>query len=172
VRQHGNLSFTRVFQAGHEVPAYQPETAYQIFMRALFNKDLATGLESTGEGFNYSSKGPADALAWRSEQFEQPLQFCYTLDLGTCTEEQVEALLDGSATVCGFIVKDRNSTRLFPGLMGDLEEGGCGRGNGSVGVGGNGTVEGGAPVPYEGGAGRMVVSMAAIAVGVAAFVML
>jgi carboxypeptidase C (cathepsin A) len=39
VRQHGNLSFSRVYQAGHEVPAYQPETAYEIFMRVLVNKD-------------------------------------------------------------------------------------------------------------------------------------
>jgi len=33
VRQYGNLSFTRVYEAGHEVPAYQPETAYRIFTR-------------------------------------------------------------------------------------------------------------------------------------------
>lgn len=43
VRQHGNLSYSRVFEAGHEVPAYQPETAYAIFRRALFNRDIATG---------------------------------------------------------------------------------------------------------------------------------
>ncbi|GAM34978.1 hypothetical protein TCE0_015f02914 [Talaromyces pinophilus] len=33
-----NLSFLRVFQAGHEVPMYQPETALQVFMQTL--KDL------------------------------------------------------------------------------------------------------------------------------------
>jgi hypothetical protein len=146
-------------------------------MRALFNKDIATGLENTGEGSNYSSQGPENTLEFRSEQFEQPLQFCYTLDPGsTCTEEQIGALLNGSATVCRYIVKDRNSTVLFPELMGALEDEGCGSGgseggNGSVG-GGNGTVGGGAPVPYEGGAGRIAVSVGMMVVGVVAFVVL
>ena len=174
VRQHGNLSFSRVYQAGHEVPAYQPETAYEIFMRALFNKDIATGLESTGEGSNYSSSGPSDTLEFRNEQFEQPLQFCYTLDPGsTCTEEQVGALLNGSATVCRYIVKDGNSTVLFPELMGRLEDEGCGSGsesgNGSA---GNGTVGDGAPVPYEGGADKVIVSVVTMMVGVVAFVVM
>ena len=99
-------------------------------MRALFNKDIATGLESTGEGSNYSSSGPSDTLGFKNEQFEQPLQFCYTLDPGsTCTEEQIGSLLNGSATVCRYIVKDENSTVLFPELMGRLEDEGCGSGS-------------------------------------------
>lgn len=166
VRQHGNLSFTRVYQAGHEVPYYQPQTAYEIFTRALFNKDIATGEQSTGEGSNYSSSGPQSSLAHRNEQLaEQPLQFCYALDPGsTCTETQVESLLDGSATVCRYIVKDRNSTRLFPEIVGEEGVEGCaagvGAGNGSAGNGtlggGNGTVGGGgpgsSPSPFTGGA--------------------
>jgi hypothetical protein len=157
------------------VPAYQPETAYQIFTRALFNKDIATGLESTGEGSDYSSEGPADTLQFRSEQFEQPLQFCYTLDpSSTCTEEQIGMLLNGSATVCSWIVKDKNSTILFPELMGSLEDEGCGSGRGNAS--GNGTVGGGsaAPVPYEGGAAsvRVAVSMGMVVVGAVVFGML
>jgi hypothetical protein len=149
-------------------------------MRALFNKDIATGLESTGEGSNYSSQGPSDTLAHRNEQFEQPLQFCYTLDPGsTCTEEQIEALLEGNGTVCRYIVKDKNSTALFPELMGRLEDEGCGKGsgsgngtgNGTVG-GGNGTVGGGVPAPSEGGAGRIAVSVWMMVVGLLAFAVL
>lgn len=178
VRQHGNLSFSRVYQAGHEVPAYQPETAYQIFMRALFNKDIATGLESTGEGSNYSSEGPSDTLEFRNEQFEQPLQFCYTLDPGsTCTEEQIEALLEGNVTVCRYIVKDANSTVLFPELMGRLEDEGCGNGGDGSGSGGgngtgNGTVGGGVPVPSEGGAEKVAMSVGMMIVGLLAFVIM
>jgi hypothetical protein len=174
VRQHGNLSFSRVYQAGHEVPAYQPETAYEIFMRVLFNKDISTGLEGTGEGTNYSSVGPNDTLAFRNEQFEQPLQFCYTLDPGsTCTEAQIEGLLDGSATVCSWIVKDENSTVLFPELVGEMGVEGCGRGNGSLG-GGNGTVGNGSgpTVPFEGGAARAGVSLGMVLLGVVGFLML
>jgi hypothetical protein len=170
VRQHGNLSFSRVYEAGHEVPAYQPATAYEIFTRALFNKDIATGLESTGEGTNYSSEGPSDTLAFRNAQFEQPLQFCYTLDPGsTCTEEQIGALLNGSSTVCSWIVKDKNSTALFPELMGALEDEGCGPGRGygnGNGSASNGTAGGGAPAPYEGSASmHSALTMAAVVVG-------
>lgn len=43
-RQHGNLSFTRVYQAGRMVPAYQPEAAYKVFVRGVHSKDIATGL--------------------------------------------------------------------------------------------------------------------------------
>jgi hypothetical protein len=176
VRQHGNLSFSRVYQAGHEVPAYQPETAYEIFMRVLFNKDISTGLEGTGKGTNYSSVGPNDTLAFRNEQFEQPLQFCYTLDPGsTCTEAQIESLLDESATVCSWIIKDKNSTILFPELVGELGVEGCGPGRGGNGtVGGNGTIgSGGGPtVPFEGGAARAGVSLGMVLFGVVGFLML
>lgn len=43
VRQFGNLSFSRVYQAGHAVPAYQPETAFQIFARILAGGSVSTG---------------------------------------------------------------------------------------------------------------------------------
>jgi carboxypeptidase C (cathepsin A) len=43
VKQWGNLSFTRVYQAGHMVPFYQPETAFQLMTRIIGGKDLATG---------------------------------------------------------------------------------------------------------------------------------
>jgi carboxypeptidase C (cathepsin A) len=60
VRQYGNFSFSRVYgklqdediltrsrltktDAGHEIPSYQPETSYEIFMRAMTNRDIATG---------------------------------------------------------------------------------------------------------------------------------
>jgi carboxypeptidase C (cathepsin A) len=43
VRQHGNFSFSRVYQAGHLVPAYQPETAFKIFERAIKGLSIATG---------------------------------------------------------------------------------------------------------------------------------
>jgi len=170
VRQHGNLSFSRVYEAGHEVPAYQPETAYHIFMRALFNQDIATGSVDTAVSLDYSSAGPSDTLAFRNEPIEQPLQFCYTLDPGsTCTEEQIEAIESGSATICQYIVKDRNSTVLFPEIVGVLGVDGCGSGvggNGTIGS-GNGTVGGGngtvpvrpTPSAYTGAAAGMQVPL-------------
>lgn len=69
VRQYGNLSFSRVFEAGHEIPSYQPETAYRIFTRALFNKDISTGEEDTyaEDGTAYQSEGPPDTWAFKNE---------------------------------------------------------------------------------------------------------
>lgn len=162
VRQHGNLSFSRVYEAGHEVPAYQPETAYQIFMRVLFNRDVATGSINTAANSSYSTSGPNDTLAHRNKGIEQPLQFCYTLDPGsTCTEDQIEAILNGSATICRYIVKDRNSTQLFPELMGAQGEEGCGSGataSNSTSGAGNGTVSSPSPA-YTGAATTVSVSM-------------
>ncbi|KAK4621861.1 Carboxypeptidase S1 B [Fulvia fulva] len=119
VRQYGNLSFSRVFQAGHEIPSYQPETSYKIFMRALNNLDIATGLVNvtSGDGI-YSSVGTEDTWAIKNDQPEQPLQFCYVLEPTTCTEDQIDSILNGTAVIRHYIVVDKNSTALFPDVVG------------------------------------------------------
>lgn len=130
VRQHGNLSFARVFQAGHDMVSHQPETALAIFNRALFDRDIATGLQPTGECHNYSSQGPSDTLHVRHEPpAAQPvLSFCYQWRADVmCTDDQKSSMLNGSATVCNYILKDENSTVLFPELMGRLEDPACAR---------------------------------------------
>ncbi|KAI9708649.1 MAG: hypothetical protein M1820_003867 [Bogoriella megaspora] len=43
VRQYGNFSFTRIYEAGHEVPFYQPSASLQLFNRTLYAFDIATG---------------------------------------------------------------------------------------------------------------------------------
>ncbi|KAF4542580.1 Carboxypeptidase s1 [Lasiodiplodia theobromae] len=45
VRQYGNFSFMRIYEAGHTVPYFQPEASLQMFNRTLFHYDLATGTE-------------------------------------------------------------------------------------------------------------------------------
>ena len=42
-REYGNFSFTRIYEAGHEVPYYQPIAALQLFNRTIFGYDTATG---------------------------------------------------------------------------------------------------------------------------------
>lgn len=60
VRQTSNLSFTRVFQAGHDVAYWQPQTVYEILNRALLGKDIATGnIEITSA---YASTGPESSF--------------------------------------------------------------------------------------------------------------
>lgn len=110
-----------MFQAGHEVPSAQPETALAAFTRALGNRDIATGTKDTAValgGDAYGSVGQADARETRSEVPEQRVWFCYVLALGTCTAEQIAAVQNGSARVVSYIVEDANSTRLFPEIFG------------------------------------------------------
>lgn len=55
VRQYGNFSFLRVYEAGHEVPFYQPEAALAFFSRVLGNLVVSDGSQAvTG---NYSTYG-------------------------------------------------------------------------------------------------------------------
>ena len=117
VRQHGNLSFSRVYQAGHEVPSYQPETAYRIFMRALFNRDIATGEVNTIERADYSTQGPESSWQFKNEDPPEFLQFCYVLDpTALCTADQLMAVENGTAQIFNYIVVDSNSTELFPAV--------------------------------------------------------
>lgn len=151
VRQYGNLSFSRVFEAGHEIPSYQPETAYRIFMRALFNKDIATGEEDTyADGEVYQSEGPPDTWAYKNEDPPDPIRFCYTLDPTTlCSDEQIESIQNGTAVIRNYIVVDQNSTQLFPGVVGNGTSGsGLDSGNNTTG-GGTGTASGSASPPMQ-----------------------
>jgi len=106
VRQQGNLSFSRVFQAGHVVAAYQPETVFRIFQRAMFRRDIATGNVDVGEaGANYSSAGPRSSFGIKHAVPSNPPPVCLVMDAGiTCTPDQMEALRNGSAVVEDYVV--------------------------------------------------------------------
>ena len=58
VRQYGNFSFMTIYEAGHEVPFYQPLASLELFRRVLGNLDIATGgVPLTG---TYETKGNAN----------------------------------------------------------------------------------------------------------------
>jgi hypothetical protein len=59
VRQYGNLSFLRIYEAGHEVPYYQPQAALALFNRTLNHWNIADGTEMVTA--NLSSYGTANA---------------------------------------------------------------------------------------------------------------
>ncbi|MCJ1336656.1 hypothetical protein MMC09_001934 [Bachmanniomyces sp. S44760] len=102
VRQYGNLSFSRVYQAGHEVPSYQPETAYKIFMRAMFGKDVATGTVDVWD--EYKTPGPLSTWHIKNEVLPPPEPECYILAPGTCREEVYETVKNGTAIIEDYIV--------------------------------------------------------------------
>ncbi|KAI0444450.1 carboxypeptidase S1 [Xylaria telfairii] len=145
VRQYGNLSFSRVFESGHLIPSYQPETAYKMFHRALTNKDIATGTVDTAANPDYATNGTVDTWAIKSEDPEDPVHYCYLWDVeATCTEEQIQSILDGSVVIVSGILKDANSTKLFPELFN-----GTGEGDGDS----SPTSSGAGPSPTESGSG-------------------
>ena len=105
VRQHGNVSFSRVFEAGHGVTAYQPETVLQIFERSMFGKDVATGKLSIDADGKYSSAGPVSVSDVKNEGAASPEPICFLMDaLFTCAPNQLQALADGSAVIENFVV--------------------------------------------------------------------
>jgi len=112
VRQFGNLSFTRVFSAGHEVPYYQPETAYKIFSRVMFNKDVATGKINTEPTKPHSkcagvvsTKGPHSVADVTNELPAAHPQECYFWDMfETCSREQIGLAIKGAAVFEDFIM--------------------------------------------------------------------
>jgi len=119
VRQYGNFSFSRVYEAGHEIPAYQPETTYEIFRRTILNLDIATGKVNTAQQSNYSTSGTSSTWVVKNAIPPQPATTCYMLSLtSTCTNEQIEEVLNGTALVYDWVLIDANTTGLFPGVFG------------------------------------------------------
>lgn len=57
VKQSGNFSFVRVYDAGHSVPFYKPLAALAMFERMINSKDIATGAENATA--SYKTTGPA-----------------------------------------------------------------------------------------------------------------
>jgi carboxypeptidase C (cathepsin A) len=97
VRQYGNLSFSRVYQAGHFVPAYQPETAFQVFARILLGTSI-----STGEAVNlstYNTSGPLNATSSLILP-PSPTQTCYIGSIpDTCESAAVSGILNGQGVI-------------------------------------------------------------------------
>lgn len=98
VRQFGNLSFARVYDAGHMVPAYQPETAFKIFTRVINGLDIATGKPVNSS--NFSTRGPTRSTHDNSKTYNSSSPgaspTCWIRSWReTCTENQAKALSAG-----------------------------------------------------------------------------
>ena len=55
-REYGTYSFTRIFDAGHAGPFYQPEAGRAFFERVITGKDIATGENDINA--EYATEGP------------------------------------------------------------------------------------------------------------------
>ena len=97
VRQFGNLSFSRIYDAGHLVPAYQPETAFTVFTRIIEGTAIATG-----ERVNltdYATTGPQFTTKTNKAGSSQD-PVCWIRSMrDTCTPDQRTQILAGQGVV-------------------------------------------------------------------------
>jgi len=97
VRQWGNFSFSRIYDAGHMVPYYQPETAFTIFTRIIQGTDIGTGAVINSS--NFSTNGTRNATHTNSVP-PQPSPTCWVRDINsTCTEDDYRAIVAGKGVV-------------------------------------------------------------------------
>ncbi|KAI3326231.1 alpha/beta-hydrolase [Xylariaceae sp. AK1471] len=107
VRQRGAYSFSRIFQAGHQLSRYDRETAYRVFERTISGQDVATGKIPIIGVSEYTTEGLSSIRHIKNEPPEPVESRCYVLFAPlskTCTQEQIKALLDGTAIVENYIV--------------------------------------------------------------------
>ncbi|USW52122.1 Putative peptidase S10, serine carboxypeptidase, alpha/Beta hydrolase [Septoria linicola] len=97
VRQYANLSFSRVYDAGHFVPFYQPETAFQIFARVILGNDISTGTDIDLGSF--VSNGTANATHTNKVP-DAPKATCWIRNFASsCTDEDTRAMQEGKGVV-------------------------------------------------------------------------
>ena len=83
----------------------QPETTYQIFTRATFNLDVATGKVRITPGSGYSSTGPSSSFGIKNILPPPPAPECSIWDVvGGCSTDQTEVLMNRTAVIEDFIV--------------------------------------------------------------------
>lgn len=102
VRQFGNLSFSRIYQAGHAVAAYQPETAFQVFARVILGTSISTGKDIDTTTYNTTG----DANATHTDKLpDQPKPTCYIRNLrATCDDRAAElAAKDKGVVINGIL---------------------------------------------------------------------
>ena len=97
VRQYGNLSFSRIYDSGHLVPAYQPETAFTVFTRIIKGNDISFGQDV--DLATYKSTGPANSThTSKAPAQEDPI--CYIRDAKSkCSPDQINKLKAGQGVV-------------------------------------------------------------------------
>lgn len=112
VRQYGNLSFSRIYDAGHLIPAYQPETAFTVFTRVIMGTDM-----STGEPVNLStfvSTGNDNATYQNTAPAQYPHK-CWIRNIArTCNEEDLTMIQNGQGVVINGVLYGASSDWQAP----------------------------------------------------------
>lgn len=136
----------------------------KVFDRAMSRRDIATGEVDLTKKPEYATRGPSDVRNVTNEVPEPNENVCYVLNtVNTCTDEQLLALADGSATVKDWVVVEPKGTNggLSKSDGNDNDAGSAGGNEGSSGD-GQGEEESGLSA-----AGQTGISMAIALVAVA-----
>ena len=97
VRQFGNLSFSRIYDAGHLIPAYQPETAFTVFTRVIMGTEIATG--EPIDLRTYASQGDANATYLNKVPDQYPAR-CYGRNMkNTCSKDDAYKLTNNEGVI-------------------------------------------------------------------------
>lgn len=107
VRQFGNLSFSRIYDAGHLIPAYQPETAFTLFTRVIMGTDISTG--EPIDLSKFATTGPANAT-FQNTPPSQSNSKCWIRNIpNSCTERQKLMWENGQGVTINGVLYDRES---------------------------------------------------------------
>ena len=97
VRQFGNLSFSRIYQAGHAAASYQPETAFQIFARIALGTSISTGDVQDLDVFVTEGTPTSEE---KDELPDPPSPTCWIRAAhDTCDADQQQMLLNGEGVI-------------------------------------------------------------------------
>lgn len=112
VRQYGNLSFSRIYEAGHFVAFFQPETAFTVFTRIIEGTEIATGQFIDLSSF--SSNGSPNATVTDSVP-PAPSQTCWLRSWNsTCSDADTAAMLAGKGVVSNGIFYQNQASISLP----------------------------------------------------------
>ncbi|MCJ1438807.1 hypothetical protein MMC27_008197 [Xylographa pallens] len=107
VRQYGNLSFSRIYDSGHLIPAYQPETAFTVFTRIIMGTDISTG--EPVDLNTFATVGNPNA----TYQNTAPAQFppkCWIRNIaGSCTQDDVTMIKDDDGVIINGVLYNSSS---------------------------------------------------------------
>lgn len=136
VRQHGNFSFVRVYQSGHLVPSYQPETAYVIFDRMIRGVSIATGedIQISGNSVYSTTGGSNTTTTLNAPKPVAPK--CFVRSIGTCNDKQIMMIAGGKGVIYNGVLYNSDSDYVEPPPITDDS------GYGSGGSGGSGSGSG------------------------------
>ena len=113
VRQFGNLSFSRIYDAGHLIPAYQPETAFTVFTRIIDGTSLTTG--ETIDLSTYGTTGSANAT-YTNDKPEEYKPMCWIRNINaTCTEDQLTMIKEEKGVIINGVLYNNADDWKAPG---------------------------------------------------------